>query len=100
MIRGSAATSAERTVQADPSGHMKQHALAGEGGGRHTEYYKNSDENGGTSGRVRNTLCSRYSGLTETVSDGFFCIGCRGKEITGVHMTDTTKVVGNRERLP
>ena len=25
---------------ADPSGHMKQHALAGEGGGWHTEYYK------------------------------------------------------------
>lgn len=25
---------------ADPSGHMEAHALAGEGGGRHTEYFK------------------------------------------------------------
>ncbi len=28
---------------ADPSGHMKAHALAGEGGGRHTEYYKTKE---------------------------------------------------------
>ena len=28
---------------ADPSGHMEAHALAGEGGGRHTEYFKTKE---------------------------------------------------------
>ena len=28
---------------ADPSSHMKEHALAGEGGGHHTEYFKTKE---------------------------------------------------------
>ena len=61
---------------ADPSGHMKQHALAGEGGGRHTEYYKTVTRTVEHPAEYGTRYVVDTPAWTETVSDGFFCIGC------------------------
>ena len=50
-------------ITANVDEHIKQHMMNGEGGKMAHRVLQNSDENGGTSGRVRNTLCSRYSSL-------------------------------------
>ena len=65
---------------ADPSGHMKQHALAGEGGGRHTEYYKTVTRTVEHPAEYGTRYVVDTPAWTETVSDGFFCIGCGAKK--------------------
>ncbi len=65
---------------ADPSGHMKQHALAGEGGGRHTEYYKTVTRTVEHPAEYGNRWVVDQPAWTETVSDGFFCSGCGTKK--------------------
>ena len=72
MIHGSAATSAEADCTADPSGHMKQHALAGEGGGRHTEYYKTVTRTVEHPAEYGTRYVVDTPAWTETVSDGIF----------------------------
>ena len=61
---------------ADPSGHMKQHALAGEGGGWHTEYYKTVTRTVEHPAEYGTRYVVDTPAWTETVSDGFFCTGC------------------------
>ena len=65
---------------ADPSGHMKQHALAGEGGGRHTEYYKTVTRTVEHPAEYGTRYVVDTPAWTETVSDGFFCTGCGAKK--------------------
>ena len=65
---------------ADPSGHMKQHALAGEGGGRHTEYYKKVTRTVEHPAEYGTRYVVDTPAWTETVSDGFFCTGCGAKK--------------------
>ena len=65
---------------ADPSGHMKQHALAGEGGGRHTEYYKTVTRTVEHQAEYGTRWVVDQPAWTETVSDGFFCSGCGTKK--------------------
>ena len=65
---------------ADPSGHMKQHALAGEGGGWHTEYYKTVTRTVEHPAEYGTRYVVDTPAWTETVSDGFFCIGCGAKK--------------------
>ena len=65
---------------ADPSGHMKQHALAGEGGGWHTEYYKTVTRTVEHPAEYGTRYVVDTPAWTETVSDGFLCIGCGAKK--------------------
>ena len=65
---------------ADPSGHMKQHALAGEGGGWHTEYYKTVTRTVEHPAEYGTRYVVDTPAWTETVSDGFFCTGCGAKK--------------------
>lgn len=65
---------------ADPSGHMKQHALAGEGGGRHTEYYKTVTRTVEHPAEYGTRYVVDTPAWTETVSDEFFCTGCGAKK--------------------
>lgn len=65
---------------ADPSGHMKQHALAGEGGGWHTEYYKTVTRTVEHPAEYGTRWVVDQPAWTETVSDGFFCSGCGTKK--------------------
>ena len=62
MIHGIAAICGADCT-ADPGGHAFTHAENGEGGGYHTEYYKKSNKNGRTSGRVWNPVGGRSTGL-------------------------------------
>ena len=64
----------------DPSGHMKQHALAGEGGGWHTEYYKTVTRTVEHPAEYGTRYVVDTPAWTETVSDGFFCTGCGAKK--------------------
>ena len=65
---------------ADPSGHAKQHALAGEGGGHHIEYYKTVTRTVEHPAEYGTRYVVDTPAWTETVSDGFFCIGCGAKK--------------------
>lgn len=65
---------------ADPSGHMKQHALAGEGGGHHTEYYKMVTRTEEHPPEYGTRWVVDTPSWTETVSDGFVCTGCGGRK--------------------
>lgn len=65
---------------ADPSGHMKQHALAGEGGGWHTEYYTTVTRTVEHPAEYGTRYVVDTPASTETVSDGFFCTGCGAKK--------------------
>ena len=58
---------------ADPSGHAKQHALAGEGGGHHIEYYKTVTRTVEHPAEYGTRWVVDQPAWTETVSDGFFC---------------------------
>lgn len=59
---------------------MKQHALAGEGGGWHTEYYKTVTRTVEHPAEYGTRYVVDTPAWTETVSDGFFCIGCGAKK--------------------
>ena len=65
---------------ADPSGHAKQHALAGEGGGHHIEYYKTVTRTVEHPAEYGTRYVVDTPAWTETVSDGFFCTGCGAKK--------------------
>lgn len=65
---------------ADPSGHAKQHALAGEGGGHHIEYYKTVTRTVEHPAEYGTRWVVDQPAWTETVSDGFFCSGCGTKK--------------------
>ncbi|MDB8703366.1 hypothetical protein [Mediterraneibacter gnavus] len=65
---------------ADPSGHMKQHALAGEGGGWRTEYYKTVTRTVEHPAEYGTRWVVDQPAWTETISDGFFCTGCGAKK--------------------
>ena len=65
---------------ADPSGHAKQHALAGEGGGHHIEYYKKVTRTVEHPAEYGTRYVVDTPAWTETVSDGFFCTGCGAKK--------------------
>lgn len=65
---------------ADPSGHAKQHALAGEGGGHHIEYYKTVTRTVEHPAEYGTRWVVDQPARTETVSDGFFCSGCGTKK--------------------
>ena len=74
---------------ADPSGHAKQHALAGEGGGHHIEYYKTVTRTVEHPAEYGTRWVVDQPAWTETVSDGFFCSGCgTKKQQGGVHMAE------------
>lgn len=61
----------------DPSGHMEAHALAGEGGGRHTEYGYRTEITYVHHDAVYGTRWVQDSAAwDETVSDGYACSGC------------------------
>ncbi len=78
---------------ADPSGHMKQHALAGEGGGWHTEYYKTVTRTVEHPAEYGTRYVVDTPAWTETVSDGFFCTGCGAKkQQRGVHMVEKERM--------
>lgn len=65
---------------ADPSGHAYQHAIAGEGGGHHTEYYKTVTRTVEHPAEYGTRYVVDTPAWTETVSDGFFCTGCGAKK--------------------
>ena len=65
---------------ADPGGHAYQHAIAGEGGGHHTEYYKTVTRTVEHPAEYGTRWVVDQPAWTETVSDGFFCSGCGTKK--------------------
>lgn len=65
---------------ADPGGHAYQHAIAGEGGGHHTEYYKKVTRTVEHPAEYGTRYVVDTPAWTETVSDGFFCTGCGAKK--------------------
>ena len=65
---------------ADPSGHAYQHAIAGEGGGHHIEYYKTVTRTVEHPAEYGTRYVVDTPAWTETVSDGFFCTGCGAKK--------------------
>lgn len=65
---------------ADPGGHAYQHAIAGEGGGHHTEYYKTVTRTVEHPVEYGTRWVVDQPAWTETVSDGFFCSGCGTKK--------------------
>ena len=65
---------------ADPWGHMFTHAENGEGGGYHTEYYKKVTRTVEHPAEYGTRYVVDTPAWTETVSDGFFCIGCGAKK--------------------
>ena len=65
---------------ADPGGHAYQHAIAGEGGGHHTEYYKTVTRTVEHPAEYGTRYVVDTPAWTETVSDGFFCTGCGAKK--------------------
>ena len=78
---------------ADPSGHAKQHALAGEGGGHHIEYYKTVTRTVEHPAEYGTRYVVDTPAWTETVSDGFFCTGCGAKkQQRGVHMVEKERM--------
>ena len=65
---------------ADPWGHMFTHAENGEGGGYYTEYYKKVTRTVEHPAEYGTRYVVDTPAWTETVSDGFFCIGCGAKK--------------------
>ena len=65
---------------ADLAGHAKEHALAGEGGGHHTEYYKTVTRTEEHPPEYGTRWVVDALAWTETVSDGFVCMGCGGRK--------------------
>ena len=78
---------------ADPGGHAYQHAIAGEGGGHHTEYYKKVTRTVEHPAEYGTRYVVDTPAWTETVSDGFFCTGCGAKkQQRGVHMVEKERM--------
>lgn len=69
-----------RIVQRIQADHAYQHAIAGEGGGHHTEYYKKVTRTVEHPAEYGTRYVVDTPAWTETVSDGFFCTGCGAKK--------------------
>lgn len=63
-------------ITADIVGHMKPHALAGEGGSWHTEYYKTKTQTVHHDAVYGTRWVVDSPAYDKTVSDGYKCSGC------------------------
>ena len=67
-------------ITANVDEHIKQHMMNGEGGRWHTEYYKTVTRTVEHPAEYGTRYVVDTPAWTETVSDGFFCIGCGAKK--------------------